>query len=783
MTLLTEFLGLDPAQNAFASFLLAVTLRGTLLMGVAAGALFIARRSSAAVRHRLWALTAIGLLILPLAMLTLPGWRIPLSLSSPSNPAVIETNAWGGQLLDPEIAAGLFPDEPANHLATAESAETSNAVIAEAAPVPAISTSSTTTGTGGWGRWLVMVWAGGAAVMGLLSLISLASASRLVRRAQPLVGEGWSESLLQAKSELGVTRSVDLRRCDRAISPMTWGHLRPVILLPIDCESWSADCRRAVMLHEMAHIRRGDWLWQMLVQLVSVLYWFHPLQWLISREVRQESDRAADDMALEAGMRPSIYAEQLVRIAGSLTSEWLHPAPTMARRGQLTRRVGLLLDSRRNRRGIGRQMSWATLIVGLCLIQLLATLSVSFAEEETAKPETVEAPPEVKPAEMTPRDHIEAALRSATEVDFADQPLVDVREYLSELHNIPIIFDEVAMNDVGISTDTPVTLNLGGVTLDMALRLMLEPLQLEAIVEDDVLKITTTVVASETFETRVYDLKRYFGDQVDEILHQWLRSTIMMCVSPESWKETNKETNQGALGGIAKANSIPLFSETRPPAPKSLQIVHQTAKTHRELEELLRKMARMWRPDHQLGLTVSEKNAEKAQDTFEKRKVEIDFADQPLVDIVDYLKELLNIPMINDEVSMNAEGISPDSPMTFKISNISCKNALKLILDPYGLEAVPYGEVILITTQSRAESMHTVRLYNIADLELSGTSAMIKSVVQPDGWTDQKHKKGDLTTLIDDFADGHDKILVVRQTERGHKDVEALLEQLRRLNR
>ncbi len=128
---------------------------------------------------------------------------------------------------------------------------------------------------------------------------------------------------------------------------MTWGFRRPVILLPQGHQAWTQECRRAVLLHEMAHIQRHDWLWQMLTQGAQVVYWFHPLMWLTSREVRKESDRAADDMALNAGMPATTYAEQLVCIAGQIAGEWLHPAPAIARRGQLSRRIGLLLDPRR----------------------------------------------------------------------------------------------------------------------------------------------------------------------------------------------------------------------------------------------------------------------------------------------------------------------------------------------------------------------------------------------------------------------------------------------------
>ncbi len=102
-------------------------------------------------------------------------------------------------------------------------------------------------------------------------------------------------------------------------------------------------------------------------------------------------------------------------------------------------------------------------------------------------------------------ERIVNALDDQTELSFSDTPLDQAIEYLADLHNIPIIIDEKALEDEGIAKDTPVpNLQLSGITLRSALKLMLEPLGLNYVIEDEVMKITTQAIAEETLQTRVY---------------------------------------------------------------------------------------------------------------------------------------------------------------------------------------------------------------------------------------------------------------------------------------
>ncbi|MGH7200415.1 MAG: hypothetical protein ACREJB_07395, partial [Planctomycetaceae bacterium] len=102
--------------------------------------------------------------------------------------------------------------------------------------------------------------------------------------------------------------------------------------------------------------------------------------------------------------------------------------------------------------------------------------------------------------------HIEAQLTETMEISLLETPLNEAIEFISDLHDIPIILDPIALEEDGILIDEPVTLELAGITLESVLDLMLEPLGAEWIIEDEVMKITTEVAAEEKLETRVYNV-------------------------------------------------------------------------------------------------------------------------------------------------------------------------------------------------------------------------------------------------------------------------------------
>jgi hypothetical protein len=113
---------------------------------------------------------------------------------------------------------------------------------------------------------------------------------------------------------------------------------------------------------------------------------------------------------------------------------------------------------------------------------------------------------------------IAAALDERTELDFADQPLSDAIEFLRQRHQIEIQLDHKALSDAGVATDTPITRNIKGITLESALDLMFSQLELAWVIHDEVLLVTSKAQADKMIDTRVYpvrDLLTMAGDELD----------------------------------------------------------------------------------------------------------------------------------------------------------------------------------------------------------------------------------------------------------------------------
>src|SRR4029077_2282913 len=121
--------------------------------------------------------------------------------------------------------------------------------------------------------------------------------------------EAWNDQAANLSSTLSLRRRATLRVSNRVRSPLTWGAWHPVVLLPNAAADWSAERRRVVLLHELAHVKRLDWLTQTLAYIACSIYWFNPLAWWAARRMRVEREAACDDAVLAAGSRPADYAD------------------------------------------------------------------------------------------------------------------------------------------------------------------------------------------------------------------------------------------------------------------------------------------------------------------------------------------------------------------------------------------------------------------------------------------------------------------------------------------
>ncbi len=115
--------------------------------------------------------------------------------------------------------------------------------------------------------------------------------------------------------QMGIPRFVDLRLSSRIAGPLTVGVIRPLILLPVTAlTSLSPEQLEVVLAHELAHIRRADYFWNILQTMIETLFFFHPAVWWLSHRLREQRELCCDDIAVETCRDPAVYATALLRL-------------------------------------------------------------------------------------------------------------------------------------------------------------------------------------------------------------------------------------------------------------------------------------------------------------------------------------------------------------------------------------------------------------------------------------------------------------------------------------
>jgi len=169
--------------------------------------------------------------------------------------------------------------------------------------------------------------------------------ARLRRLAQP--ASDWiSERCADLSERLGVEPPPVLES-DRVRSPILAGVRSPAIVLP-DGASESDDATDAVLLHELAHLKRCDVAWQALAKLACALLFFQPLVWCLARRIEDANDLACDDAVVGCGLRPKAYAHALLAWAARERPAWreaLVGAGVIRFRSSLGQRVARILDA------------------------------------------------------------------------------------------------------------------------------------------------------------------------------------------------------------------------------------------------------------------------------------------------------------------------------------------------------------------------------------------------------------------------------------------------------
>lgn len=342
-TLLTQLLR-DLIQHDGLALLVSAALTSAGIVCVAAAAAAVLRHRSARARSLAWRL-AMGALFIAGA------WKLAPDVSPPV--AVME---W-------QVEWEALPSTP---------------VAAASAPIVLPEPTLWERMADGIDGWAARVWLGAAALWMLARVAGVCLGLRaLGRRATDA-----PQTVVAAGGKAGLPKGALYRFVDGLGSPMLTGWRRPVIWLPAEAEMWDETRLQAVLRHEAAHWRRKDWLWQWLAQAAVCLWWWQPLVWLARRQLRMETEHAADDLAVAGSEQAADYARTLVEIAAGLPGRMKSAlGVTMLGGDGVEQRVHALMRANRWRGRIGFGALVALAVVAVALSVLVAT-KVEFSPQK-----------------------------------------------------------------------------------------------------------------------------------------------------------------------------------------------------------------------------------------------------------------------------------------------------------------------------------------------------------------------------------------------------------------
>jgi len=663
--------------------------QGVAVALLLAGVLACLRRRSAGARYVAATTAMLVLLTLPVATFCLVPAAEPAVETSPKTPAVTQAPRTPTPMPAPSELAGtpIAPDRAPRD--TVAPPEAGTDVPAPAAPVVA-PPSPPSSPPAPWHErvasslkpalpWLVAGWVLGVVALSVRLLGGWVQVQRMRRRRVRPLSDRWQQVLGELCRRLRVIRPVRALESALVRVPTTIGYLKPVILLPASALCGLApEQLQAILAHELAHVRRYDYLVNLLQSVVETLLFYHPAVWWMSHRVRVEREHCCDDLAVAVCGDRIGYAEALTKMEHLRREPFLAVAATGG--GSLMNRVRRVvgLSAPSGKRSVG----WLAATIAIVTVAIAAIGFQASAQHDAPAPGARPAPPETKDklaeaerlrqikiralekkiAELsktrTPQHpevkrlqdrlaelkaespatqpqkspavlKIEAALAKPVSLDFDQTPLSEMIDFIRAFSGINIALDRMATEDVGITPKTVVTMKFKTVSLRSALALILNQFDLEYVITGNVLMITTSEKAIR-------------------------------------------------LAATGRAHRV-----TGSPRTKATEAI-------------------------ELALT---------------KPVTVNFEKSPLPEVLDFFRAFSGQNFVLDQKALDDWGKVEDARVDMKLADVSLGAALRLILGRLGLGYRVWHEVILITTKEPIER-RIERLTPLVQKAMKGAHAL-----------------------------------------------------------
>jgi beta-lactamase regulating signal transducer with metallopeptidase domain len=353
---------------------LVTLIKWSLLFCLGSILLYVFKKLTPGNRHVLWLLLIFGLVLIPIlsGFIQYPWFETSKSLSQKSEAA--------------KRFNDIFFLQPLNQ--EAHSIKVTTGAVS-------IQSSHYTTATGpNWALSILLCWVAGIVVSSFRAIIGRFRLSALHEDTHtPVMNECRMQKDILS-NEMSLKKEVHLTTTSKCTIPFTYRIFKPVVVLPRESAAWPSGRLRAVLLHELAHIRRHDYLTQSVARIICSLFWFIPFVWIVYSKLYQEQERACDVFVMERGIGPAEYASHILSLAcisSMRTVSFQGSFLSKGRKKFLERRIlhTLSFQKAANASKGGKKMTYRNflllcgiLLVAFALIGSCATRRKAISEEE-----------------------------------------------------------------------------------------------------------------------------------------------------------------------------------------------------------------------------------------------------------------------------------------------------------------------------------------------------------------------------------------------------------------
>ena len=429
--------------------------------------------------------------------------------------------------------------------------------------------------------WLAPFWLLGVLLLSLQRAMSFFAVRKARTRGVCFASEDWHAELARLAAQLGVSRPVHLLESCFAEVPMVLGHLRPVILMPLGLlATLPSEQVEAILLHELAHIRRCDYVINVFQRLVESLLFYHPAIWWMSKVMRSERENCCDDIVVSISQCANEYALALAALERNRLPR--HQAAVAATGGTLVKRIHRLLYPKAPS-GIWAPVAAALILVATAAVSLAAwppkaaqqklafagtraQQTVAHSGQASAVPRNGSQPqsaPQLKPLSRAP-----ISLRVTGESTM-------IYQTIASLAGLNVEFDPSF-------TSRRINVSLAGVTLEQALNAvsMMSGNKWTAVAADRFVVVAAATQARETgklgsfytYDGRTYSFAQGEANasggslQITQIepYSKWLNEDVVYIITDEE-----RDTFLHLKTDVERQQFITAFWERRNPTPGS----------------------------------------------------------------------------------------------------------------------------------------------------------------------------------------------------------------------